>query len=121
INLISNSVKYGKSTAPEVRIFVENQGDTVVLNVRDNGPGIATENHARAFEKFARLDEVTLAGSAGLGLPISREIMRNIGGDLELVPSDLGAHFRLTLRPANASASQETEAISGSYGVSGKP
>lgn len=112
INLISNAVKYGKNEAPRVLISVEYQRDKLALHVCDNGPGIVPENHARAFEKFARLEEVTLAGSAGLGLPISREIMRNLGGELDLVPCATGAHFRLILRPAVASAPQRAEAIS---------
>ncbi len=102
INLISNAVKYGKADAPEVRISVTHEGGQTLVHVQDNGPGISVENQDRAFEKFARLDEVTLAGSAGLGLPISREIMRNLGGELVLVPSDTGAHFQLTLLPAES-------------------
>ena len=38
---------------------------------------------------------------AGLGLPISREIMRNLGGDLVLTPCKSGTNFRLTLRKAS--------------------
>jgi signal transduction histidine kinase len=49
------------------------------------------------FEKFSRLGEANLAGSAGLGLPISREIMRNLGGDIRVMPNNPGAVFRVTL------------------------
>jgi Na+/proline symporter/nitrogen-specific signal transduction histidine kinase len=100
INLISNAVKYGKAAEPEIRVRAGTSGGRVWLEVADKGPGIRAADRERAFEKFSRLNEVTLAGSAGLGLPISREIMRNLGGDLVIVPSEGGAVFRLTLDPA---------------------
>jgi signal transduction histidine kinase len=79
-------------------ISAEVTGDGgVQVDVADNGPGIPVDSWERVFEKFSRLSEATLAGSAGLGLPISREIMRAMGGDLKLVPSPAGARFRLTL------------------------
>ena len=101
INLISNAVKYGKAAHPKITIAAALTDGALALDVRDNGPGIAEADRDRAFEKFSRLEEVTLAGSAGLGLPISREIMRNLGGDLQLLPSDIGAHFRLILQTAD--------------------
>ena len=63
----------------------------------DNGPGIAPNDRKKVFEKFTRLSEATLAGSAGLGLPISREIMRNLKGDLSLKPSRHGAKFEVSI------------------------
>ncbi len=108
INLISNAVKYGKAAHPAIRIEAGQVGGRVWLDVSDNGPGIGSADHERAFEKFGRLDEATQAGSAGLGLPISREIMRNMDGDLTIQPSDRGAVFRLTL-PAAAAGSRAAE------------
>ncbi len=100
INLISNAVKYGQTQNPAIRLTAHRVGPKLYLDIADNGPGISSENRERAFEKFARLDEVTLSGSAGLGLPISREIMRNLGGDLALINAAKGATFRLTLQAA---------------------
>ena len=51
----------------------------------------------RKIAPVSRLGEANLAGSAGLGLPISREIMRNLGGDLVVMPNAPGAVFRVTL------------------------
>jgi two-component system nitrogen regulation sensor histidine kinase NtrY len=71
-----------------------------VLEVADDGPGIAAEVRGRAFEPY-----VTTAAPGegmGLGLAISRKILLDHGGDLELVPSVAGATFRLLL-PAEAS------------------
>ena len=97
INLISNAVKYGTSDTPRIEIAAQLDGAQIHLDVIDNGPGIPDKAREQVFEKFSRLSEVTLAGSAGLGLPISREIMRNFGGDLRLMPSGQGARFRMTL------------------------
>ena len=97
INLISNAVKYGQSDAPQIAIAARYTPDFVMLDVTDNGPGIANESRAQIFEKFSRLDEATLAGSAGLGLPISLEIMRKLGGNLTIEDSDTGARFRMHL------------------------
>ncbi|MHA1128874.1 MAG: sensor histidine kinase, partial [Alphaproteobacteria bacterium] len=65
--------------------------------VRDNGPGIRPADREKVFEKFSRLSEITLAGSAGLGLPISREIMRNLSGNLTVEENAPGAVLRVTL------------------------
>ncbi len=97
INLISNAVKYGTATTPEITISARAVGKLALIGVSDNGPGIPAKDFEKVFEKFARLSESALAGSAGLGLPISREIMRNLNGELTLEPSKKGAVFRVSL------------------------
>ena len=54
------------------------------------------------FEKFARLSAKATAGSAGLGLPISRQIMRNLGGGLDYLQRSAGSTFRVTSPIAHA-------------------
>ena len=71
------------------------------VDFHDNGPGIPPDQSAQIFEKFTRLTSDNLAGSAGLGLPISREILRNLGGDLTLLPDQGGTTFRATFQRAN--------------------
>ncbi|MCC7409164.1 MAG: hypothetical protein IT442_13945, partial [Phycisphaeraceae bacterium] len=70
------------------------------ISVTDQGPGIALEDHARVFEKFVQLDvSVTREyGGTGLGLTISRDLAKLLGGRIEL-DSDLGrgATFSLVL------------------------
>ncbi len=97
INLISNAVKYGRTEEPEIRISASREGPLAFVDVVDNGPGIAPGDRERVFEKFSRLTEINLAGSAGLGLPISREIMRNIKGDLTVEDNREGALFRVSV------------------------
>lgn len=100
INLLTNAIKYGDQSAPKIHISTKADGDMIHVDFHDNGPGIPTDQENRVFEKFTRLTSNNLAGSAGLGLPISREILRNLGGDLTLIPSPTGALFRATLKAA---------------------
>ncbi|MEM8658066.1 MAG: ATP-binding protein, partial [Pseudomonadota bacterium] len=97
INLISNAVKYGAHKTPRIDIRLTETPQGTTLTVSDNGPGIPPGDAERVFEKFSRLSATTLAGSAGLGLPISREIMRALGGELTLQPSKQGASFVISL------------------------
>jgi len=97
INLISNAVKYGRGDTPTLTISLATKNDMAVVTVVDNGPGIPVNDRKKVFEKFTRLSAANLAGSAGLGLPISREIMRNLKGDLRLLSSREGARFQITL------------------------
>ena len=82
LNLLSNAVKYNLSDAPEVRIETEHKGATLAIDVIDNGGGVTREEAKLVFEKFARGDRARHGTGAGLGLPISRAIMRSLGGDL---------------------------------------
>jgi len=95
INLISNAQKYCVAEAPSLRIVVSQSKDRVDIDFIDNGQGIAAKDAAVIFEKFARLSDQAAAGSAGLGLAISREIMHRLGGTLDYLPGQGGAAFRV--------------------------
>ncbi|WP_316014341.1 ATP-binding protein [Roseobacter sp. HKCCA0434] len=101
INVMTNAVKYGRGERARLALDTRVDSDRVAVRIMDTGPGVAEADRDRIFEKFTRLGHQTLAGSAGLGLPISREIMRNLGGDLTLEPSASGtgpgASFLVTL------------------------
>jgi len=74
-----------------VRTF-ESGGD-VCLEVSDDGPGVAPEVSGRIFEPFVS----TKSPTGGLGLSLSFGIATAHGGTLDLIPSDIGACFRMTL------------------------
>lgn len=97
INLLSNAIKYGRADTQKITIAARKVGKVAIIGISDNGPGIRSEDREKVFEKFSRLSEITLAGSAGLGLPISREIMRNLNGNLTVEENAPGAVFRITL------------------------
>lgn len=79
-NLIDNAIKYGGSAAIEVR----EREDAVVVTVRDQGPGIAPDDVARALAPFVRLEPSRNqeTGGFGLGLTIAQAIVDGHGGTL---------------------------------------
>ncbi|WP_198670504.1 ATP-binding protein [Oceanicella sp. SM1341] len=118
INLISNAVKYaGPDAALTLTIRAERGGITV--DVADDGPGVPDSDREQIFEKFARARGLYDSRGAGLGLPISREIMRNFGGDLTLRASRRGAIFRVYLPRPGTEAAQRAAAAPGSGSTAG--
>src|SRR5690606_13050785 len=99
INLISNAIKYNDADDPIVEIRSHANRQNYVIEIVDNGPGIAAADRKQIFEKFTRGERgpVSSAAGAGLGLAISREIITRMNGKLQLVPSTHGACFRVTL------------------------
>ncbi|MFP2931810.1 sensor histidine kinase [Pyxidicoccus sp. 3LG] len=99
MNLLSNAMKY--APGQPVELTVEVVDDTVLIAVRDWGPGIPGEAQARVFERFERASGEHTRASLGLGLYISRQIARAHGGELSVeTPSEgPGARFVLRLPP----------------------
>lgn len=97
-NLVRNASEAG---AVEVTISAATEGERVIIEVRDNGPGLAPRARQNLFTPFAGSGR---AGGSGLGLAIARELAHAHGGDLSLVSSDAGGTlFRIDLparRPA---------------------
>lgn len=81
-NLIDNALKYGR----EARIAVEDQSETVIVSIRDQGPGVAPEDVERALAPFVRLEPSRNqeTGGFGLGLTIAQAIVEGHGGQLTL-------------------------------------
>ncbi len=97
LNLLSNAIKF---TAPGGRVDVTCalDGERVRIDVRDTGRGIAPDHVARVFEPFVQVDRRLLHehDGVGLGLAISRDLARGMGGDLT-VESTFGAGSTFTL------------------------
>ena len=90
INLISNAIKHNPSAAPEVVISSSaRRGATYEARFKDNGPGITAEHREAIFMKFFRGNGVIPDG-VGLGLPISREIVKRFDGELCLSDAKSG-------------------------------
>jgi signal transduction histidine kinase len=88
-NLLSNSILHGGG-AGHIAVAVGKDG---VIDVIDEGPGVVTEVQPRLFEPFSRGNQ-SVEG-CGLGLHLTREIMRAHQGDVRLVATERGAMFRL--------------------------
>jgi signal transduction histidine kinase len=98
INVLSNAVKYNDSKTPEIEVRTLVANGTVCVDVIDNGGGVTREDAGMVFEKFSRGSRSGRDHGAGLGLPISRAIMRAMGGDLTVEFAQNGtSFFRLTL------------------------
>lgn len=102
-NLLDNAVRHSPEGG-HVRLEAKSEGDTVLVSVLDDGPGVPAEDRERVFEPFFRAAaELPRDGGSGLGLAIVREIARGHGGDVrvEAGPGGKGAHFRATLPAAS--------------------
>ena len=98
INLIANARKYCDAEFPAIRIDTRRDDNGATeIDIADNGSGIGPESRALIFEKFARLNDPTRAGGAGLGLAICKEIIEFLGGDITYLPGRGGACFRVRL------------------------
>ena len=103
LNLLSNSVKF---TPPGGRIDVRSEvsGDKVLLHVSDTGIGIPAERLESVFEPFVQVHRTLKdpTGGVGLGLAISRDLARGMGGELTVrsTPAE-GSTFTLTLPRAH--------------------
>jgi len=98
INLVGNAVKFTDRGA--VTVSATCRGETVVLTVRDSGIGIDPAFLPRVFDPFQQADSsyARRHGGTGLGLTISRELARAMGGDItcESTPGE-GSAFTMTL------------------------
>lgn len=88
INLVNNAVKFTDEGGVTVKADIENRegNDFLRVDVADTGIGIAPENFDMIFERFKQADSSVSRkyGGTGLGLPISRNLARLMGGDIFL-------------------------------------
>jgi len=97
-NLISNGIKFNKSTNPKVIINYEEHYDHHQFSVKDNGIGIDKENFDKIFKLFKRLHTEEEYPGTGAGLTISRKIVESLGGKIWIESEKgVGSTFFITL------------------------
>jgi phosphoserine phosphatase RsbU/P len=99
VNVLGNAIRYTPARGSiQVRVRRAERGGSAfaTLAVTDTGPGIAGEDLTAIFEPYHRGPQVRTDQGLGLGLSISRELIRQMGGDIE-VESELGAGTTFTL------------------------
>lgn len=89
-NLAGNAIHYNQAGGA-VRLSLTVENHHIAVTVANTGPGISAADRARVFDRFFRGDPArnrNRHGGVGLGLSLSREILRAHGGTLELAPTD---------------------------------
>ena len=102
-NLLSNAIKFTSQGAVTVRLSTREDGDHLVFEavVADTGPGLSDVQMSRLFTPFDQLASSVARehGGSGLGLVISRELARLMGGDLTVTSkAGKGSRFRLEIQ-----------------------
>jgi signal transduction histidine kinase len=108
LNLLSNAIRH---TPPNgtVTVSAQAEDDKVLILVEDTGPGISPERHDHIFEPFVQLDRSLTQSreGLGLGLAISRDLARGMGGDLDIDDRPgQGARFVVSLPRTDITAAQ---------------
>ncbi|MEU4226141.1 HAMP domain-containing sensor histidine kinase [Nonomuraea sp. NPDC026600] len=100
-NLLDNAERHAEST---IIVTVDERGGGAVMEVQDDGAGIAPDQREMVFRRFTRLDTSRNRddGGTGLGLSIALEIATAHGGTLTLEDSDTGARFVLQIPRASS-------------------
>ncbi len=112
INLVENAIKHSPEEAA-VRVRLSRNADQVLLEVRDEGPGIPEKYQKRIFERFYRVDKGRSRddGGTGLGLSIVKNLAERLGGFVE-VESEVGkgSLFRVSLPVDADGVSEDSDA-----------
>jgi signal transduction histidine kinase len=98
-NLLSNAIKFTPEKG-HIAVTAEDHEEVVLVSVRDNGVGVAPEDHERIFERFyqARAEHIAGHGGIGIGLTIVKHLVELHGGQV-WVESEVGkgSKFSFTL------------------------
>ena len=94
-NLVSNAAKHG---GEEIAVTAYSRGDSAVIEVIDDGPGVSDEIGERLFDRYMHRDGTAVVeGSVGLGLAIARSFAEGMGGSLQYLRVDGLTIFEVTL------------------------
>jgi signal transduction histidine kinase len=107
VNLLDNAVRHARS---EVELHVRAEGDDVVFEVQDDGPGIAHDDLPQLFEPLFRADRTrnSATGGAGLGLAIVQRLTAAHGGTVQAeTRPEGGARFVVRLPRRTAGRTSE--------------
>ena len=99
-NLLSNAIKFSPEYG-SIRVALQHDKEQAVLDVMDDGPGVSGHDAGHIFEPFYRSEASRQIAGIGLGLAIARKFVEAHRGDISLMPTGKGGHFRVTM-PLNA-------------------
>jgi signal transduction histidine kinase len=90
-NLVRNAIEHGGGQGT-IRVVATHPN---VIEVSDEGPGVPADQREEVFEPFYRVSPKR--SGAGLGLNLVKQIVQRHGGAVSIIPTDRGAHFRVSL------------------------
>lgn len=96
-NLLNNAAKF-TPRGGHVQLAARSEGDTVLIEVSDDGQGLAPDSLEQVFEMFSRASAVDSHGGLGIGLTLARRLAELHGGALWAESAGLGQGSRFTLR-----------------------
>ncbi|HYC55623.1 MAG TPA: ATP-binding protein [Candidatus Binatia bacterium] len=103
MNLLHNAIRHGVANSVIELSGRRGSNGDVIIEVADQGPGIAEEHQTRIFERFFRVDKARsrTEGGVGLGLAITKLFIEQQGGEVELESAPgKGSRFRIMLAAA---------------------
>jgi signal transduction histidine kinase len=97
-NLLDNAVKYSQRSDTDIKVYIEQHKNEVLVHVSDNGPGIHADYLPKVFDKFFRVPSGNVHNikGHGLGLSYSQQVMQQHGGRLT-VKNNAGEGCTFTL------------------------
>lgn len=106
--VFDNAVKYGRGALVRAHLRPNPAGGRLLLTIADQGPGVNAADRAALFDRYSRGVGPDHPGGTGIGLYVSRELCRAMGGslDLEVDGPEPGAAFTISL-PAESPAAAE--------------
>lgn len=96
-NVIDNAIRYGPAGGVVIARLYRN-GDTGVVDIEDDGPGIPPAERQKVFERFYRIARPDAPDGSGLGLAIVRVLLDRMGGSIELGEGKCRGGLRVTMR-----------------------
>ena len=106
VNLLDNAIKFTPENGT-IALSTRSVAEKRVFRISDSGPGISPEDAPHVFDRFYKADKAHTTGhGTGLGLAICKRIIEKHGEHIELIPSDSGAVFEFSLRPAKPQSQQ---------------
>jgi signal transduction histidine kinase len=99
-NIIENATKFVPEKSGQISVEVEDRGERVGINVRDNGPGIHGDDKEKVFDRFVQVEKHVGPGKhgTGLGLAICRELIQLHSGRIWIEDNPGGgAAFKILL------------------------
>ena len=101
INLLTNAIRHNDKPVPEILVSTRevwhHKRRHLIIMVKDNGPGIPERNRELIFEKFASISPGSDGKGVGLGLPITKQIIEKLHGELSFLSDGDGTVFSITL------------------------